>query len=752
MANAQTAELILKLIDEVSGPAGKISTALNTLNTRLKGGVDPTTGGTKGQTPGQFWVKEGQRLRAATSQINSLSIPTAIGAAWGAKTVYSIEDKLNELEGRVFGADKTLTIAPGVEMDKATWRKDLTEQINKLNADLPLNAIDILGATKGLVTAGLSWPQVMGALPASLDYSVAGDVEPLKAVQDLTSMVSQFGLPMSTQAEVNASILRMSDLIAFAANKSKTDVNDLAESFKYAGPLAANLGISPERMAAMFAAMADKGVRGSEAGVAIRSGIVRMIRPTKMAVSALDQYGIDLGDYVTGSKPTTAADIGSAFKSAGMDVSGITDAIASVLASDLKSTDQRDKLTSLITTKLGDKSILGADTISEILNDVLFHNTDNLDIDKLITDMQNAHISAADMARIFDVRQGSRMLGLFDTDINAWLEKITGPGEKGFSKNLRETRNQGIVGSWQRFDASLVDLVEKIASSGVLDDATGMINGLTRLIDKLGEVNPALLKVVTYTALAVAVLGPLGMALKGLAALFVILATPLRWAAALAGVGTTGAVEAAGATGTAAVAEATAGAIMGKLATVGVGAAGAYLMSTTSVNGGEDKYVNDNLRTFHGPEGPQHHSPGGWLRKLKSYDKAIDFDPMASQYAGPAGEKAGTAMGQGIAQGVQAQTPNVLAQLLIMLGMVQTAANKGIQVPVVLNGGGISSGGGVKPQAARNRPAGTTKVSIVNHIHGATDPHKVAEVVTASLDKKLQRSRELSMEDRVSYA
>lgn len=63
---------------------------------------------------------------------------------------------------------------------------------------------------------------------------------------------------------------------------------------KYTGPVAAKLGISLEEAAAMAGMLANNGLRGSDAGTAMRASLSRLASPPKAAADALKELGCQL--------------------------------------------------------------------------------------------------------------------------------------------------------------------------------------------------------------------------------------------------------------------------------------------------------------------------------------------------------------------------------------------------------------------------------------------------------------------------
>ncbi|EOU8218114.1 phage tail tape measure protein, partial [Escherichia coli] len=63
-----------------------------------------------------------------------------------------------------------------------------------------------------------------------------------------------------------------------------------------AGPVAGKLGISLEQAAAMAGVLANMGIRGSDAGTAMRASLARLASPPKAAAEALKELGVAVSD------------------------------------------------------------------------------------------------------------------------------------------------------------------------------------------------------------------------------------------------------------------------------------------------------------------------------------------------------------------------------------------------------------------------------------------------------------------------
>jgi TP901 family phage tail tape measure protein len=102
---------------------------------------------------------------------------------------------------------------------------------------------------------------VMGAEAAAVSFEEMGSIA--------ADSMRAFGIDTSKTQQVV-------DILVKSANSSNQTVLDLGESLKYAAPIARSLGVNINDLAATMAILANNGIRGSEAGTALRTGLQRL--------------------------------------------------------------------------------------------------------------------------------------------------------------------------------------------------------------------------------------------------------------------------------------------------------------------------------------------------------------------------------------------------------------------------------------------------------------------------------------------
>ena len=198
-------------------------------------------------------------------------------AALSAFSVYAAK------AGADFGAamSKVQAISGATADDMAR----LTELAKKMGATTKFSASESAEALQYMAMAGWDTEKMLAGLPGVMNLAAASG-ENLGTVSDiLTDAMTAFGLAADKSGH-------FADVLAQTSSKANTNVALLGESFKYVAPLAGALGYSAEDTAVALGLMANAGVKGSQAGTALRSALTRLVKPTKQVLSGFDLIGL----------------------------------------------------------------------------------------------------------------------------------------------------------------------------------------------------------------------------------------------------------------------------------------------------------------------------------------------------------------------------------------------------------------------------------------------------------------------------
>lgn len=495
----KTAELVLRLIDQVTGPARGMVSALNSINkaTALVSG-------------------SARNMRRSANDMAAFSLPLLAIGTDAAQQVFEFEKVGNAIEA--------------VTGMAATSREELEAMAQVLNSKFPASNVDILGGMLELGKSGMDLVQIRGSIENVLQLAQAGDFGIQDSSSILISTATALRMAMDTELNAAESTKKVADTLAFAANKSLADIPDLGVTLKYVAAAAAATNMDIETLGASVTVLANNGIMGSNAGTGLRYALLQLINPSKQANAAFAKLGINLGDFVSGAEKVNAQDLVGNLALDGIDISGVgLDAIQKILDDPAIAKSPAmlaAKLTPMITDAIGSDGLLDDTVLAESLSKSLSLLGTNVDLQGLMNAFRENPQSEALFGAIFGKQHAVKMMALLAGDLDGMIEAFR-EESTGAAERMSEVRMKGIVGQWYEMTAAIENLYLRIADSGVLADAAMVIDKIAVNVQAMADLNPDLLKFGTYALLATAGLAPLGWALSGIAASVAFMANPI---------------------------------------------------------------------------------------------------------------------------------------------------------------------------------------------------------------------------------
>jgi TP901 family phage tail tape measure protein len=172
-----------------------------------------------------------------------------------------------------------------------------TEEFERLRkAALDAGASTVFSASEAadamgeLAKAGVVVDDILaGGLLGTLDLAAAGTLDLSEAATIAAKTMNTFGLG-------GRDVSHIADVLAAAANKSATSVQELGIGLQQVGLVANQVGFSMEETVGLLAAFADRGLAGSDGATSLKTALLRLAAPIGEAQELLDQYGISLYD------------------------------------------------------------------------------------------------------------------------------------------------------------------------------------------------------------------------------------------------------------------------------------------------------------------------------------------------------------------------------------------------------------------------------------------------------------------------
>lgn len=226
-------------------------------------------------------------LAGVASKLKALA-PAAAGAVgvFGAANFFGDAVTKGREFDTVLGSIKAVSGATAEEMAKVNEKaKELGKDSELAGTSQSSAAAAMLSLTKG----GLSVSQAMDAAKGSIQLAGAAMIDGGQAADIQVAAMSAFKLGAEDAT-------RVADVLVNTANAAATDVPELAEALKYAGPAAGALGVSLEDTNTMLGLFANQGIKGSMAGTAMAGTFTDLLAPSQKSAKALKEMGIEALD------------------------------------------------------------------------------------------------------------------------------------------------------------------------------------------------------------------------------------------------------------------------------------------------------------------------------------------------------------------------------------------------------------------------------------------------------------------------
>lgn len=210
---------------------------------------------------------------AGTTLTKNVTVPLlGIGAA-GLKVATDFEKGMSQV--------KAISGATGKDFDA------LKNKAIELGADTAFSAGEVASAMTEMAKAGWGSQQIIDGMSGVLAAAAASG-EGLATVSTIVAdSITGFGLAASDSTKI-------ADLLTQAANSGTIGITDLGESFKYIAPVAGAMGLSVEDVTTAISAMSMAGIKGSQAGTALRTMLTRLVKPTDDVASTMEALGISV--------------------------------------------------------------------------------------------------------------------------------------------------------------------------------------------------------------------------------------------------------------------------------------------------------------------------------------------------------------------------------------------------------------------------------------------------------------------------
>jgi TP901 family phage tail tape measure protein len=230
------------------------------------------------------------RLRETGKNIQQFGTGMALGAgAVGAPMLLALR-QFTQYDDAIRAA-RAVTGSLGKEGEAAFGR--MNDKARELGASTSFTAVQVANLMTELGRAGFSPDQINEMTLAVLDLARATGTDATLSAGIMAATLRQFDMGAGSAA-------RVADVLTMAANKTFNSVETLGEAMKYAGPVAADLGMSLEDTAAILGTLGNVGIQGSMAGTTLRRlGVITAAEGDKLQ----QIFGVAFKDAAGNARP-----------------------------------------------------------------------------------------------------------------------------------------------------------------------------------------------------------------------------------------------------------------------------------------------------------------------------------------------------------------------------------------------------------------------------------------------------------------
>lgn len=204
-----------------------------------------------------------------------VTVPIAAIGGFALKTAADFDAGMSEVQ--------SISGATGKDFDA------LRAKAREMGEKTQFTATQSAEALKYMAMAGWDTDKMLSGLPGVMNLAAASGEELGRVSDIVTDAMTAFGMSADKATH-------FSDVLAQVSAKSNTNVGLMGDTFKYVAPVAGALGYSVEDTGLAIGLMANQGIKGSQAGTALRSMLTRLAAPTKEVSGTMKKLGVHLTD------------------------------------------------------------------------------------------------------------------------------------------------------------------------------------------------------------------------------------------------------------------------------------------------------------------------------------------------------------------------------------------------------------------------------------------------------------------------
>lgn len=236
--------------------------------------------------------KETKKSSALFSQfrhglISGLGV--GITAPLVSRALYGTSSALLDSVGLLAQFGSSMSAVQAVSRSNIEQTDQMRDLAKKLGAETKFTAVEAANAMMYLGMAGFDANKIISAIPDTLDLAAAAGMDLASTADIMTNIMAAFSLEAHEAT-------RAADVLAATAVRSNTNVYELGSGMRYAGAVAATMGVEMETVAASMGILANNGLKASLAGTGVRKILSSLAQDSGKARKVLKELGLSMNE------------------------------------------------------------------------------------------------------------------------------------------------------------------------------------------------------------------------------------------------------------------------------------------------------------------------------------------------------------------------------------------------------------------------------------------------------------------------
>lgn len=272
----RTSQLIVELLDRVSGPARRVSEALGGMRRAATGG--PGAGGFSDRLNAALAVTN-ERLEGARAGVFD-----AVGAFYALRAaIASPVSAAMQLESAMADVKKVVNFTDEAEVSA------FTQDLLNLTKTLPMTVEGLAQIAAAAGQAGIAKEDIIDFTEAAAKVGVAFDISADQAGEALAKMMTGLGMTLPE-------VIKLSDAMNHLSNAQASSAAEILDVVRRVGAMGKQYGFTAEQTAAFASAMIASGAQSDVAATSFMNmgrALTRGASATKRQRDAMQGLGLD---------------------------------------------------------------------------------------------------------------------------------------------------------------------------------------------------------------------------------------------------------------------------------------------------------------------------------------------------------------------------------------------------------------------------------------------------------------------------